>query len=130
MRAALVLAKLQNSTHRFVVGDDHRFDDGLFDLADVDGVGKFRGTVDFDNAAIGARDAVTHARGCGDQVKPEFTLQPLLHNFHVQQAEKTAAKAETEGHGIFRLVEKCRVVQFQFTERVAQRLVFIGEYRK
>ncbi len=91
--------------------DDHRFDDGLFDFPDVAGIRKFRRAVDFDDFAGHARDAVTHARRGRNQIKAELALQPLLHDFHVQQAEEAAAKAETERDRIFRLVEKCRVVQ-------------------
>ena len=94
------------------------------------GFGKFRGAVHFDHFAADARDAVAHARRGGDQVHAEFALQALLHDFHVQQAEKAAAETEAERHGIFRLVEKRRVVQLQFAERVAQRFVVIGEHRE
>ncbi len=62
----------------------------------------------------------SHARRGGDQVDVEFALEALLHDFHVQQAQKSAAEAESQRHGSFRLVEKCGVVQLQFAERVAQ----------
>src|SRR6266481_4450159 len=130
LRAALVLTKLQNAADRFVVRDDHCLDDRLFDFADVARIRKYRGTIEFDYFAGHARDAVAHARRRRDQVEPEFALQPLLHNFHVQQAEKAAAKAETERNRIFRLVKERGVVQFQFAERIAQRLVLIGKDRK
>ncbi len=48
----------------------------------------------------------------------------------MQQAEEAAAKSEAQRHGIFRLVKKRRVVQLQFSERVAQRFVVVGEHRK
>ena len=130
LRAALVLAELQDAADGIFVGDDHGGDDGLFDFGDVAGIGKFRGAVDFHDFAGDARDAVTHAGRGGDEIQAEFSLQALLHDFHVQQAEEAAAEAETEGDGIFRLVKKRRVVQLQFAERVAQRLVFVGEHRK
>ena len=50
----------------------------------------------------------SHARRGGDQVDVEFALEALLHDFHVQQAEKSAAKTEAQRDGIFRLVEKAR----------------------
>src|SRR5258706_3907832 len=130
LNAALFLAKLQNSADGIVVGDDHRFDDGLFDFFDVAGIRKFGRAVDFDDFAGHARNAVTHARRGGDQVQAEFALQPFLYDFHVQQAEEAAAKTETERHGIFRLVKKRRVVQLQFSQRVAQGLVVVGKHRK
>src|SRR4030095_3720391 len=63
----------------------------------------------------------------GNEVQPELALETFLYDFHTQQTEKAAAKSETEGHGVFRFVEKCRVVELQLAERVAQRLIFIGE---
>ena len=71
-------------------------------------------------------DAVAHARRGGDQIDAEFALQPLLRNLHVQQAQKAAAETESQRYGVFRLVEKRRVVELQLAQRVAQRLVFVG----
>src|SRR6266436_2365654 len=88
LRAALVLTKLQNAADRFVVRDDHCLDDRLFDFADVAGIRKFRGTIDFDYFAGHARDAVAHARRRRDQVEPEFALQPLLLNFNLPSASR------------------------------------------
>src|SRR3546814_13843843 len=48
------------------------------------------------------RSAVVHVqavddRGCGrDQVEVEFALQPLLHDFEVQEAQEAAAEAESQ----------------------------------
>ena len=58
-----------------------------------------------------------------------FALQPLLHDVHVQQAEKAAAEAESQRLRGFRLVAQRRVVQMQFFQRVAQRLVLVGFHR-
>ena len=44
--------------------------------------------------------------------------------------EKSAAEAEAQRDGIFRLVEKCGVVQLQFAERVAQHFVIAGVHGK
>src|SRR5579863_1702239 len=78
----------------------------------------------------GCGDAVTHAGRGGDEVDAEFALQPLLGDLHVQQAEKSAAKTEAEGHGILRLVKKRRVIQLQFAEGVAQVFVVGGQHGK
>ena len=94
------------------------------------GFGKFRGAIDFNDIAADAGDAVTHAGSGGDQVQPELALQAFLNDFQVQQAEKAATKAKAERHGIFRLVEESCIVQLQLAERVAQRLVLVGEHGK
>ena len=48
----------------------------------------------------------------------------------MQQAKKSAAITEAESDGIFRFVIKRRVVELEFAERIAQRFVIVGEYRK
>src|SRR6266568_2609333 len=65
----------------------------------------------FGNFAVHARDAVSHARRRRDKVEAELAFQALLHDFHVQQAEKAATKTEAERHGVFGLIEKGRVVE-------------------
>ena len=69
-------------------------------------------------------DAITDAGCGGDQVDAEFALQPLLHDFHVQQPEEAAAESEAEGFGIFRLVEERGVVEPQLS--MASRRILIG----
>src|SRR5882724_1998909 len=112
--ATLVLAELQNATDGIVTGDDHGLDDGLFDHFDVAGIGKFCRAIDFDGGAANASDAITNAWRGGDEVEAKFALEAFLHNFHVQQAEKSTAIAETESYGVFRLVIKCGVVELEF----------------
>ncbi len=130
LHAALFLAQRQHSANGFFRGDDHRGQNRLFDSLNRGGRRKFRGVVDFHYFAIGGGDAVLHAGRGGDQVDIEFALQPLLRDFHVQQAEKSAAEAEAQRDGIFRLVEKRGVVQLQLAERVAQHFVIAGVHRK
>ena len=48
----------------------------------------------------------------------------------MQQAQKAAAEAKSERHGIFRLVEKGRVIELQFSERVAQQFIISRVYRE
>src|SRR2546429_4403825 len=65
-----------------------------------------------------------------ERFESELALQSLLHDFHVQQPKEAAAEAEAERDGVLRLVEKRRVVQLQFSERVAQRLIVVGKHGK
>ncbi len=110
--------------------DDHGGDHRLFDLGHFVGRRKFCGAVHFHDVSGRGGDAVAHAGRRGDEVDVEFALQPLLRNFHVQQAQKAAAESESKRHGIFRLVKKRRVIQLQFAERVAQVFVIVGQHGK
>ena len=104
-------------------------DDGLFDLLDRAGVGELGRVIDLDDLAGVGGDAVAHARGGGDQVDIELALQALLHDFQVQQAEKAAAEAEAERHGVFRLEIEGAVVEAELFERVAQQSVLVRFHR-
>src|SRR5579862_4686723 len=125
--APFILAELKNAADGLIVSDDHSLDDGLFDFFHVTGRRKFCGAIHFNDVAADASDAITHAGRGGDEVEAELALQAFLHDFHVQQAEEATAEAETEGNGVFRFVEKGRVVELKFAESVAQRLVIVGE---
>jgi len=95
------------------------------------GFGNFAGLSTSHDFARHARNAAS-ARSAAVVIrfKPNSRSSRSLHDFHVQQAQEAAAKTEAQRHGIFRLVEKRRVVQLQFSERVAQRFVIIGKHRK
>ena len=82
--------------------------------------GQLRRAVDLVNLAVGGGDPVQHARGRRDQVLVELPLEPLLHDLHVEQAEKAAPEPEAERGRRLRLVEERGVVQPQLLERVAQ----------
>ena len=69
-------------------------------------IGPARGIVDFDELAVGQRDLVAHAGSGGDEVEVVFAFEALLNDFHVEQAEESAAEAEAERDGGFRLEEE------------------------
>lgn len=71
-------------------------DDGLANLAHPADVGHLGRVLDHDHFAVVANHLVDHAGRGRDQVLVELALQTLLHDFHVQQAEEAAAKAEAE----------------------------------
>ena len=103
---------------------------GLLDFGHDAGRRKLGGVIDLDDFAGGGGDAIAHAGRGGDEVDAKFALEAFLHDLHVQQAEEAAAKAEAERDGIFRLVEKCGVVQLQFAQGVAQIFVVAGLHGK
>ena len=126
LHAALLFEQREDAAEKVVVRQDRRLDDRLFDLRDAAGVGHLRGRVDLDHLAVGRRHAVAHAGRGRDQVEIEFALESLLHDLHVQQAEKAAAEAEAERDRGLGLVEERGVVQAQLVERVAQLFVLVG----
>jgi hypothetical protein len=68
----------------------------LFDALDLMRRWHFGRVVDFESFARNTRDAIHHARRSRDQREVIFALQPLLDNIHVEQTEKSAAKAEAQ----------------------------------
>ena len=98
---------------------------GSSHFGDLAGIGPAGGIVHFDQFAVGLGDFVAHAGRGGDELKAELAFQALLNDFHVEQAEKAAAKAETEGHGAFRLKEEGRIVEAQFFQGLAQLSVLV-----
>ena len=76
--------------------------------------------------AIGLEHLVDHAGRGGDQVLVELALQPLLHDLHVQQAQKAAAKAKAQRLADLGLVVQRSIVELELFQRVAQRLVLAG----
>ena len=69
---------------------------------------------------------VAHAGRGGDQVELVLALQPLLNDLHVEQSQESAAKAEAQRDGAFRLEEEGRIVQPQLLQSIAQQRVFVG----
>src|SRR2546425_5394439 len=123
--AAFFFDQRQNAADIFFVGEDGRENHRLFNFRDFAGVGPTKRIVHLNVLAIGFGDLVAHAGSGGDQLKIEFALQALLNNFHVQQAEKATAEAESERYRAFRLKEKRRIVEAKFVQRLAQLRVLV-----
>ena len=92
----------------------------------VDSSGRQRRIVHHQDLAVLLAYAVGDGRRGDDQVKPELALQPLLRDLHVQQAEKSRAKAEAQRLRGLRLEYQARVVEPQLFDRLAQRAVLVG----
>ena len=63
------------------------------------------------------------------QVDIRILLQPLLHDLHVQQAQKAAAEAEAQRIARFGLEFEARVVDRELVERFAQLLEVLAVRR-
>ena len=92
-------------------------------MIDILELGELVGALDGNDRPVGFMDPVDDRRGGGDQLQAEFPLQPFLDDFHVQEAEETAAKTESEGNRGFRLVGEGGVIQVEFCQGVPKLFV-------
>jgi hypothetical protein len=105
-------------------------DDGLAQLVDLVRRRQLRGVVDVNEGAVGASDFVYDSGRARDELQLVFALEALLHDVHVQQAEKTDAESEPQGGRDFGLVMQRGVVQPQLRERVTKAFVVLGVDRE
>ena len=101
--AALLLEQFQNLTDVFFARDHSRVDDRFLDLLRLGRIGEFRRTLDHDHFVVRQSDTVPHTGRGGDQIDVELPLEPLLNDFHMQESEKAATKAEAERDRVFGL---------------------------
>src|SRR5262249_22063803 len=93
---ASVLTQFDHVAHVFLRNVDRAGDDRLLEALDVALFGQLARVVDLDDLSPLGDAAVAHGRGGRDQREIVFTLEPLLHDLHVQEAENTAAEPEAE----------------------------------
>ncbi|MDR8793368.1 hypothetical protein FEP87_05596 [Burkholderia multivorans] len=125
LRAALLFAQRDHGADVVLRHVQVHGDDRLADLGDARGLRHLRRVLDHDRRAVALHDLVDDRRCGRDEVHVEFALEPLLHDFHVQQPEEAAAETEAERLRHFRLVLQRCVVELQLLERFAQRVVLV-----
>ena len=101
-------------------------DDGFADLLDAPRVGHLARVLDLEHGAVVELHLVDDAGRGGDEVLVELAFQALLHDLHVQQAEKAAAEAETQRLTDLGLETQAAVVELELFQRIAQLVVFAG----
>ena len=124
--AALVHDEFHHVADLVAHADEVDADDGFFDAVDFGGVGQEDGVVDFLEGAVAQVDAVDDAGVGGDDVAVVFAPEPLLDDFHVQEAQESAAEAEAEGDARLVLVLEGGVVEGEFFEGVFEFFVVVG----
>ena len=97
LAAAFFFHQLENTAYVFLVGEDGGHDDRFFGLGNLTDARPTRGIINFDYLAICLGNAKADTGSRGDKVQSKFALQALLNDFHMQQTEEAAAKAEAEG---------------------------------
>ena len=100
--------------------DDRSADVRFLDVVDLHRVGHTGGVVHLDQRVVLVVDIVTHVRHRGDHIHVELAIETLLHDFHVQQSEETAAETEAQGHRRFGLEGERGVVELELFERSAE----------
>src|SRR5262249_5730841 len=94
--AAFLFDKLEDRSYKFIGAHDESRDDGFFDLSNVLRFGKFGRIVYFLGLAVRSSDAIAHAWRGGNQRQLELPLESLLDDFHMEQSQKAASKAESK----------------------------------
>ena len=125
LHAAFFHAQLQHRPHEFLRHEDARMNDRFADFVDLAQAGQRLRIADGLQIAAGGEHFVDHRRRGGDQVQPVFALQTLLHDLHVQHAQKADTKTKAQGRGCFRLVVERGVVQAQLGQRIAKIFVVV-----
>ena len=126
LHAALDVGQRHHRAHAVLRHVQLHLDDGLADLADAPQVGHLAGVLDLQHRAVVQLHLVDHAGRGGDEVLVELALQALLHDLHVQQAQKAAAEAEAQRLAHLGLVAQAAVVELELFQRVAQLVVLAG----
>ena len=80
--------------------------------------------------ASGRYDLKYHGRGGRNEFESIFALQPLLHDFHVQHAEETAAETKSQCCRGLRLKMQRRIIQAKLLQRLAKIFIVIRLDRK
>ena len=124
--AALVHAQRDNGPDVLRGGDNLRLDERLLDALYQVGLRHVGGSVDGQLLVLRADGVELHAGHGGNHRHVEFALEALLHDFHVQHAQKAAAEAEAQRHGSLRLPHQRGVVELQLFHAGAQLFVLSG----
>ena len=115
-----LLAQLHQGAVVGVGGIDLELHVGLFNRFALLGVGQGGRVVHHQGGPIEHVHQVDHRGRGDDQIQVVFPLQPFLHNFHVQQAQKATAKAKAHGTAGFGLIFQGRIRELELVEGFAQ----------
>ena len=121
--AAMLDGKLHDGTRVLGRADDLGLEVGLLDTLDARGLGKILRAANVNHLAIGLVDVIVHRGARGNEVQVELTLQALLDDLHVQQAQEAHAEAKAQRHRRLGLPYQRRIVDVQLVESVTEVLV-------
>ena len=124
--ATAVFAELEQTAHEVGTRENGGLDDGFLDARDLGQGRQSGGVIHIQFRVIREVDLIAHRGRGGDEIQIELAFEALLHDFHVQQAQESAAEAETQRLAGFGLVVERAVVQPQLVHGVAQILVVLA----
>ena len=125
----MLAAKLHGGAEVLFGQEDGSPDVGLLHRVDGARLRPVGGVVDIDLLPVTELHPVQHGGGGEDQRQVELAPEPLLHHVQVEQAEKTAAKAEAQrGRGVL-LVDERGVVEGELLHCDAQVPVLPARHR-
>src|SRR5256885_5659038 len=117
---APVLTELYHRTDVSRGDDDRELDERFGDALDHGRLRQRRRIVDLDDSPAAERHLVLDGRRGGDELQLELSLQALLDDFQMQQAEEATAKPETKGRRVLGLVGERSVVELELLERLLE----------
>ena len=126
LHAALQVRQRHHRSHAVLRHVQMHRDDGLADLVDAALVRHLARVLDLEHRAVTEFNLIDHTGRGRDEVLVELTLQALLHDFHVQQAQETTTESKAQGLAHFGLVTQRRIVELEFFKRVTQLVVLAG----
>ena len=121
LRAPALFAKLEERADIFRRRVQTELHVRLFHvLHDLGERGKMRRIFQFHLIAVGGVDFVHNRRSRCNQIEVELALQPLLHNLHVEQSQKSAAKTKSESRRSLGLIAQTRVIENELLESLLE----------
>ena len=76
--------------------------------------------MDLSHVSFFVIDAITYVRDRSDYVHVKFAAEAFLNDFHMEQAEESAAETESEGNGAFRLEGQRGIIELELFKRGAE----------
>ena len=126
LNTALLVGQRHDGAHIVLRHIKMHGNDGFADFLDAAGIRNLGRILDFQHLTAGHGHFIDHAGCGGDQVLVELALQTLLHDLHMQQPQKAAAKTKAQRLADFGLVMQRGVVELELFQRIAQRFVLAG----
>src|SRR5262249_44979985 len=99
---------------------ERKLEKGLLNPSDRTRFGKLGRVLNFDHGVVVAHHAVHDAWCGGYEIQSVLALQTLLHDVHVEQAQKPAAETKTKRFRGVRLEHERAIVQVKLLERFSQ----------
>ncbi len=115
--AAFSEAQRHDRSYKIGSGDYRRTDIRLLDMVDKRDVRQPRRVVDLAYIPFFVIHFIGNVRHGGNHLHVEFTAQPFLDYFHMEQPQESATEPETQRHRRFRLECQRRIVKLQFLKR-------------